>query len=223
MTEKNAQDENNVAAQNENNVAAQSDTTSTTPAVEEKKVIMGAGDATGMFYHAVKGSEKPSSPSECTAEWLESKGYKKVGDVGVDGVTPTYDRSTEKKKNWANETVRVLVKEHTESLEIPAIETNLETAKTIFGESAVEKLTASANHGNGLDIHLDGSMPDAEAFILRMKDGNDRGVIYAKDATVTGVSINALTPGDGITWTATIEANSDGIHIMFDDGKTVQA
>lgn len=209
--------------QSDTEISAQSENPSTTPAVEEKKVIMGAGDATGMFYHAPKGSEKPGSPSECTAEWLASKGYAKVGDIGVDGVTPNYDRSTEKKKNWANETVRVLVKEHTEALEIPAIETNLETAKTIFGADAVEKLTANETHGSGLDIHLDGSMPDAEAFILRMKDGDDRGVIYAKDATVTGVSINALTPGDGITWTATIEANSDGIHIMFDDGKTVQA
>ena len=58
-------------------------------------VLIGKGNAVGMFYVAVKGTALPSTP-----DTAPGAGWKKVGDVSSDGISMSLP-SGDVIKNWA--------------------------------------------------------------------------------------------------------------------------
>lgn len=183
-----------------------------------EEVLVGAGLATGMFYHAPAGTKLPESPfATLASDWV------KVGDVTSDGITLTTDKSTEDLKNWANKIKRSILTDHVESIGSPIMDTTEETLKTVFGEDNVTVTDATADHGKLINAHISAeTLPAPEAFLFLMKDGDAGMMIGCEKGQITELGDVTFAPGSGITWETTIKGLDDGWHYVLDDGaKTV--
>lgn len=163
-------------------------------------IKLGLGDVSGMFYHAPAGTALPT-----TADAALSSAWVEVGDVSQDGITFSKDMSTENLKNWANVIKRVLMTEHTETVQAPIISTTEESLKTVLGEDNVSV------SGNTITASLSsGTLPPEEAFLFRMKDDDDMIIIACKKGQITALDSIGFAPGGAITWTPTITGMEDG-------------
>ena len=175
---------------------------------------LGIGLATGMFYHAPAGTTLPSYPGEAL-----SASWKLVGDVTQDGITLTTDKSVENLKNWANVIKRVIMTDHSETIQSPLMDTTAEVLKTVLGKDNVTETPANGAHGALVTANLsNGSLPEAEAFLWLMKDGDDLMYIGCKNGQVTSVDNVSFAPGSSINWIPTITALEDGFVFMTNDG-----
>lgn len=177
-------------------------------------VKLGIGLATGMFYHAPAGTALPSYPGETLGSaWVE------VGDVTADGITLTTDKSTEVLRNWANVVKRVVLTEHSETIQSPIMDTTEEGFKTVVGEDNVTSAAAATSHGPLTTVNLSSQdLPPEEAFLWLMKDGDAMIAIGCTNGQVTAVDDVSFAPGAAINWTPTITALGDGFVLILDEG-----
>ena len=178
---------------------------------------LGIGMETGMFFHAPAGTALPTYPTETLAADSEE-----VGDVASDGITLALDKSTENLRNWANKIKRVIVSEHTETIQAPIMDTTEEVLKTILGDDAVTTTAATSGHGKLITASLSqAELPPEEAYLFLMKDDDDCIAIGCKNGQITAMENTTFAPGSSINWTPTITALEDGWQIIMDDGQTV--
>lgn len=175
---------------------------------------LGLGRATGMFYHAPAGTALPSSPADTLAQaWVM------VGDVTEDGITLTTDKTTENLKNWALVIKRVIMTEHSETIQSPLMDTTEEVLKTCLGAANVSTTAASASHGKLVSANLSSNaLPPEEAFLWIMKDGDDLMMIGCTRGQIMSMDAVTFAPADAIKWTPTITALGDGFQFVWDDG-----
>ena len=182
-------------------------------------VNLGAGNysesgTTGMFYHAAADTALPTYPSATLdPAWSEA------GAISVDGITFNTNHTFNQLKNWANKIARLLPAEESGTVGAPIIDTTEESFKTIFGASNVEVSAATSSHGKliSVDVTPD-AMPDAEAYLFLMKDGDDMIMIGTTRGYISELGEVAFQPNAAITWDATISA--DKWTIMKDNGQT---
>ena len=177
-------------------------------------VKLGLGLATGMFYHAVAGTALPSYPAETLgAAW------KKVGDVSDAGITLASEKSTTNLRNWANVIKRVIMTEHSETIQAPIMDTVQEVFKAVFGAANVTASAAAGSHGALTKVNLSAAtLPEPEAFLFLMKDGDAMIAIGCKKGQVTAVDNVSFAPNNAINWTPTITAMDDGFQLILDEG-----
>ncbi len=162
-------------------------------------VKLGIGRATGMFYHAPAGTALPTDPTATLAT-----AWKHVGDVSDAGITLALNKSATNLKNWANKIKRVIMTDHSETIQSPIMDTVEEALKTVVGASNVT--TASGV----ITVNLsDGDLPEQEAFLWVMKDGDDMMMIGCSYGQVSAVDNVTFAPGAAINWTPTITAMGD--------------
>ena len=168
-------------------------------------VKLGLGLATGMFYHASAGTALPTDPTAAIpAAWTH------VGDVTNEGITLAMDKSVENLRNWANVIKRVIMTEHTETIQAPIMDTTEEALKTVLGESNV------TNTNDVISVNLSAaSLPPEEAFLFVMKDGNDIIMIGCTNGQVTAVDNVTFAPESAINWIPTITAMGDGFKLIM--------
>lgn len=162
-------------------------------------VKLGLGLATGMFYHAPAGTALPTDPTAAVpVAWTH------VGDVSDAGITLALNKTATNLKNWANKIKRVIMTDHSETIQAPIMDTVEEALKTVVGASNVT--TASGV----VTVNLsDGSLPEQEAFLWVMKDGDDMMMIGCSYGQVSAVDNVTFAPGAAINWTPTITAMGD--------------
>jgi hypothetical protein len=177
---------------------------------------LGIGLATGMFYHAPAGTALPTYPAETlSSSWTE------IGDVTADGITLATDKSTEVLRNWANVVKRIVLTEHTETIQSPIMDTTEEALKAVVGSDNVTTTAATSSHGALVKVNLSAAeLPEEEAFLWLMKDGDDMIAIGCTRGQVTAVDNVAFAPGSSINWTPTITALGEGFELILDDGIT---
>ena len=100
-------------------------------------VKLGLGLATGMFFHAPAGTALPTYPAEA----LDSA-WEEVGDVSDAGITLATNKSTTVLKNWANVVKRVILTDHSETIQAPIMDTTEESLKTVVGDDNVTTTAA---------------------------------------------------------------------------------
>ena len=168
-------------------------------------VKLGLGLATGMFYHAPAGTALPTDPTAAVpAAWTH------VGDVTNDGITLAMEKSVENLRNWANVIKRVIMTEHAETIQAPIMDTTEEALKTVVGEDNVTTAT------NIITVNLSAaSLPDEEAFLFVMKDGDDMMMIGCTNGQVTAVDNVTFAPGAAINWVPTITAMGNGFKLIM--------
>lgn len=172
-------------------------------------VKLGLGLATGMFYHAPAGTALPTDPTAAIPNtWTH------VGDVSDAGITLALNKSATNLKNWANKIKRVIMTDHSETIQSPIMDTVEEALKTVVGASNVT--TASGV----ITVNLsDGDLPEQEAFLWVMKDGDDMIMIGCSYGQVSAVDNVTFAPGAAINWTPTITAmGDDGFKLIMKEG-----
>ena len=168
---------------------------------------------TGMFYHAAAGTALPTYPGETLGA-----GWSEVGAISEDGITFNPNWSFDKLKNWAKQIERMLPGDESGTVSAPIIATTEESFKTVFGESNVTVTAATATHGKLISVDFTASgMPDAEAYLFLIKDGDDMIMIGTTKGYITELAEVAFQPDSAITWNPTISA--DKWTIMKDNGQ----
>lgn len=179
-------------------------------------VKLGTGLATGMFYHAPAGTALPTYPAETLASaWVE------VGDVSDAGITLATNKSTTVLKNWANVVKRVIMTDHSETIQAPIMDTTEESLKTVVGSDNVTTTAAvTGTHGKLINVNLsDGDLPEPEAFLWLMKDGDAMIAIGCERGQVTATDNVSFAPGGAINWVPTITALDEGFQLIMDEGE----
>lgn len=178
-------------------------------------VKLGTGLATGMFYHAPAGTTLPTYPSETL-----NQAWVKVGDVSDAGITLASDKSTTVLRNWANVVKRVIMTEHGETIQCPIMDTTEEALKATLGEDNVTVTAATTGHGRLINANLSAAdLPEEEAFLWLMKDGDAMIAIGCTHGQVTAVDNVSFAPGSAINWTPTISALGAGFQMIVDEGE----
>lgn len=178
-------------------------------------VNLGIGLATGMAFHAPAGTALPTYPGDTLAEaWQE------IGAVSEDGISYGMNHSMTPLRNWAKVIERLMAADGDATIQAPFMDTTQETLETLFGAENVVTTAATADHGDLISITIGpDTMPDAEAFLFLMKDGDDMIMIGSTRATVTAVDDISFAPNNAIIWNATI--SSKDWTIVKDNGQTV--
>ena len=160
------------------------------------EVKLGLGLATGMFFHAPADTALPTDPTApLDAAWTH------VGDVSDAGITLELSKSTTNLRNWANAVKRVIMTEHSETIQAPIMDTTEEGLKAVVGAANVTTTAAvSGTHGNLINVNLsDSDLPPAEAFLWLMKDGDAMIAIGCEEGQVTAIENVAFAPGE-VRW-----------------------
>lgn len=178
-------------------------------------VKLGLGLATGMFYHAPAGTALPTYPSETLAG-----AWKKVGDVTDAGITLAMSKSVTNLRNWANVIKRVIMTDHSETIQSPIMDTTKDALEAVVGSGNVTATAASTAHGALVNVNLsDGELPPEEAFLWIMKDGDEMIAIGCTKGQVSAVDNVTFAPNAAINWTPTITAMGTGFQMILDDGQ----
>lgn len=179
-------------------------------------VNLGIGLATGMAFHAPAGTALPAYPG---AELDEA--WKEIGAVSEDGISYGMNHSLTPLRNWAKEIERLMSADGDATIKAPFMDTTKETLETIFGAENVVTTAATSSHGALISITIGpDTMPDAEAFLFLMKDGDDMIMIGSERAHVTAVDDITFAPNNAIIWNATI--SSKAWTIVKDNGQVTQ-
>lgn len=157
-------------------------------------VKLGIGDVSGMFYHAPVGTALPTTAdATLDAAWTE------VGYVSQDGLTVSVSATTDSIRDWGNRSVRFFVTDSEETAQSTVITTTQETLETVLG---ADNVTAS-NDTVTASLSL-ATLPPEEAFLWRMKDGDDMIIVGCTKGQVTALDSLSFQPGSAIAWTPTI-------------------
>lgn len=175
-------------------------------------VLIGKGNATGMFFTAPKGTALPTYPGETLgADWTE------VGAITSDGITLTLP-SGDVLRNWALVAERKINTENG-TVQAPIMYTTEKVLETLFGANNVTHVAATATHGNLDSVELAPDVSaDPAAYLFLMKDGDKLAMLGTSDGLVTEIGDVSFSPDAGVTWEATIDASWT---FMIDDGDTI--
>lgn len=145
--------------------------------------------------------------------------WRLVGDVTADGITVATDKSITNIRNWANVIKRTILTEHTETVQVPVMDTTEESLKTVLGEDNVTVTAAVGTHGKAIACNLSAAdLPDAEAYLFVMKDGDDTMAVGMSQGQVTALESITFAPAGTINWTPTITAQDDGLVFISEEG-----
>lgn len=145
--------------------------------------------------------------------------WRLVGDVTADGITVATDKSVTNIRNWANVIKRTIMTEHTETVQVPVMDTTEESLKTVVGSDNVTVTPAAGSHGKTIAANLSSSdLPDQEAYIFVMKDGDDTMAVGMSYGQISALESITFAPAGTINWTPTITAQDSGLVFISEEG-----
>ena len=140
-------------------------------------------------------------------------GFVQVGRISEDGLTENYEVETEKVKDWAGKTVKILKTDSSLTYEFTVLETsNAENLRFLYGEENVDVDEATGD----ISVDITGDMLPAQEFAFTMREGsNGPGrrihVPYGQPTMSSEVS---YVNNDVIKYTVTVDALSDDAGVM---------
>ena len=192
--------------------------------INAKEVFIGLADQSTTTGALCRGDVIAGSsvPADIDAAITAISGFTSSGYVSEDGATLTTDISTTDLKEWNKNTVRRLLDSFDGTVSLTLIQLDEEGAKQCFGEDNVTVTAATSTKGKRMKIAIGASLPEPQAWALRMKDGDARMLVLIPSGQVTsGVEITFVA-NDAIKLPVTISANDDGtghsMYIFTDDG-----
>lgn len=145
--------------------------------------------------------------------------WRVVGDVTSDGITVATDKSVTNIRNWANVIKRTIMTEHTETVQVPVMDTTEESLKTVIGSGNVSVTPAAGTHGKTIKANLSSSsLPAVEAYLFVMKDGDDTMAVGMSYGQITAVESINFAPAGTVNWTPTITAQDSGLFFISEEG-----
>lgn len=182
-------------------------------------VRVGAPDqnTTGAIKHAPIGTTLPTSAVATIDSAFTGDEY-----VSQDGLTLSPSMSTTEIKDWSGSTVRKVLESFDGTLSWTMISTNAGALGIAFGADNVEETAATTAHGAQARVSLGARLPEAQAWVFCMKDGDARIVIAVPNGQVTEVGEVTFAANAAIGWQVTLscypDVSGNCIYIMTDDG-----
>lgn len=152
------------------------------------------------------------------ADW-RSSGY-----VSEDGASLSTDLSTTDIKEWNKAGVRTLLDEFTGTVTLTLIQADYDGWAQALGEDHVDRIPATAEHGEQLHVHIGANLPAPRGWALKMKDGDARMMVFIPNGQVASSLDITFAADQAIGIPLTINCHDDGtgsgdmIHILTDDG-----
>ena len=187
-------------------------------------VRIGAPDqkVTGAIKHAPLGTTVPTLANITKAAVTLNEAF--VGDeyVSEDGLTLAPSMSTTEIKDWSGATVRKVLESFDGTLSWTMISTNEGALSIAFGADHVTTAAATTAHGAQVKAALGAYLPEEQAWVFLMKDGDARIVIAVPDGQITEVGEVTFASNAAVGWQVTLscypDASGNCIYIMTDDG-----
>lgn len=192
-------------------------------------VRIGAPDqkVTGAIKHAPVGTALPDLNSITKASVTLNEAFTGDEYVSEDGLTLSPSRSTTEIKDWSGATVRKVLESFDGTLSWTMISTNAGSLEIAFGSENVTTEAATASHGAQVRAALGAYLPEEQAWVFLMKDGDARIVIVVPDGQITEVGEVTFASNAAVGWNVTLSCYPDSegncIYIMTDDGQVVTA
>ena len=187
-------------------------------------VRVGAPDqkVTGAIKHAPLGTAIPTLADIKKNGVTVNSAFEGDEYVSEDGLTLSPSMSTTDVKDWSGATVRKLLESYDGTLHWTMISTNKGALSIAFGKDHVTSVTAGTDHGAQTMAALGAYLPEEQAWIFLMKDGDARIVIAVPDGQITAVGDVVFASNAAIGWDVTLscypDENGNSIYIMTDDG-----
>ena len=167
-------------------------------------VVAGTPLATG---GVLIGALTATLPTTATAA---PTGFTAAGYVGEDGVTESYDRSTEKVRAWGGDTVKVVQTEFGATYQFTFLETlNADVLKAVYGDANVTTTAATTTASQLHSVKVTGQTLPHKKFIFELKDGYAKIRIAIPDGQITEVGDITYSDAEVIGYQVTVEAYSD--------------
>lgn len=188
-------------------------------------VRVGAPDqkTTGAIKHAPLGTAIPTLSDITKAAVSINSAFTGDEYVSEDGLTLSPNMSTTDVKDWSGATVRKLLESFDGTLSWTMISTNESALSIAFGEDHVTSVTATTAHGAQTMASLGAYLPEEQAWVFLMKDGDARIVIAVPDGQITQVGEVTFASNAAVGWAVTLSCYPDSsgncIYIMTDDGQ----
>lgn len=146
-------------------------------------------------------------PTSATAA---TTGFTAAGYVGEDGVTESYDRSTEKVRAWGGDTVKVVQTEFGATYQFTFLETlNADVLKAVYGDANVTTTAATTTTSQLHTVKVTGQALPHKSFIFELKDGYTKIRIVVPDGQITEVGEITYSDAEVIGYQVTVEAFAD--------------
>lgn len=187
-------------------------------------VRVGAPDqkVTGAIKHAPVGTAIPTLADITKVAVALNSSFVGNEYVSEDGLTLSPSRSTADIKDWSGSTIRKVLESFDGTLGWTMISTNEGALAIAFGSENVTSVTASATHGAQAQAALGAYLPEEQAWVFMMKDGDARIVIAVPDGQITEVGEVTFASNAAVGWPVTLscypDSNGNSIYIMTDDG-----
>lgn len=187
-------------------------------------VRIGAPDqkVTGAIKHAPLGTTVPTLGSITKAAVTLDEAFEGDEYVSEDGLTLAPSMSTTEIKDWSGATVRKVLESFDGTLAWTMISTNAGALEIAFGEENVSEVAATPTHGAQVMAKLGAHLPEEQAWVFLMKDGDARIVIVVPDGQITEVGEITFASNSAVSWPVTLSCYPDStgtsIYIMTDDG-----
>ena len=192
-------------------------------------VRVGAPDqkVTGAIKHAPKGTAIPALTDITKAAVTLNQAFTGDEYVSQDGLTLAPSMSTTEIKDWSGATVRKVLESFDGTLSWTMISTNAGALAIAFGSAHVTTVAATQTHGAQVQATLGAYLPEEQAWVFLMKDGDARIVIAVPDGQITEVGEVTFASNSAVGWQVTLscypDSNGNCIYIMTDDGVVTTA
>lgn len=190
-------------------------------ASDVKNVYAAEPLASGSVLVAPLGTPLPTSAADAPDADFVDLGY-----VGEDGFTETMERTTDEKKAFGGDTVKVLQTEYNHSFQFVLLESlNADVLKAVYGASNVTVTPADATHGARVSITKNAKKLPHMSWIIDTTD-SELGALYRNvipDGQITEVSDVTIVHSDTISYEITVkcfkDASGNYVYTYTDDGQ----
>jgi hypothetical protein len=177
---------------------------------------------TGAIKHAPLGTAIPTLADITKASVTINQAFTGDEYVSEDGLTLAPSMSTTEIKDWSGATVRKVLESFDGTLSWTMISTNEGALSIAFGSGHVTTSAATATNGAQVQAALGAYLPEEQAWVFLMKDGDARIVIAVPDGQITEVGEVTFASNAAVGWNVTLscypDTNGNCIYIMTDDG-----
>lgn len=182
------------------------------------QVAAGKPLATGGILTAPKGTALPTTQAATPNVAFVSPGY-----IGEDGFSYNPERTTEKKRAWGGDIVKIVQTDFSVEVKFTLIEAfNVVALNLAFGDANVDTSAANGSHGVLNTVRVNATQLEHLSLIAEIKDGLAKQRIVAPDFQVTNIDEIQYTDADLIGYAVTGEAFPDAtgnaLYIYTDDG-----
>lgn len=177
---------------------------------------------TGAIKHAPLGTAIPTLADIKKAGVTLNQAFAGDEYVSEDGLTLAPSMSTTEIKDWSGATVRKVLESFDGTLSWTMISTNQGALSIAFGSNHVTANAAGTDHGAQVQAALGAYLPEEQAWVFLMKDGDARIVIAVPDGQITEVGEVTFASNAAVGWNVTLscypDTSGNSIYIMTDDG-----